>query len=180
MAEAERKFSAVSGGADEVPDHEPDHGVVVPARADGSPLEALRQQIEKEAQRAPIVLGTEERPGFAVRYTTDISMERLTAWQKASKDSTFEGGIDPIRLASICLANCCDAILHKDAVVTSEDGPVKFASRALLDMIGAGDALEAVQHWYGSDGIILVTFGKVMEAAGYDEDAVTRDPTRPL
>lgn len=179
MSIPERSFSAVPGSGD-LPDHEDDHDVVVPTTAAGSPLEALREEIAKEAKRKPIELGTEERPGFAVRYSTDITMERLSAWQKASKDTSYEGGVDPMRLASICLANCCDALLYGNAVIEDAGERVTFRSRSFHEQAGVVDPLQAVEWWYGSDGVILVTFGKVMEAAGFDENTVTRDPTQPL
>lgn len=180
MSTPDRSFSAVPDPSD-LPDHRPeDQADVIPASAEGSPLEALRTELAKEAKRPPITLGTEERPGFAVRYAADIPMERLTAWQKASKDSSQEGGIDAMRLACIALANCCEALEHRGRRIEENGEVITFRSREFQERAGVIDPLQAVEWWYGSDGVILVTFGKLMQAAGYDEDAVTRDPTKPL
>lgn len=178
-----------------------DLGLVQPERADGTPLELLRDRITHKAERRePLPLSTEERPGFSVIYKPAVAVERLEAWQKVCLDKSFSGGINPVKLACICLANLCVEIravgpddpqpeegeMPGKRIATPSGDLLTFRSKTMLDLLGTDDALEAVQHWYGAeegdddatDGPLLIAFGKVITAAGYDEEAVKQDPTR--
>lgn len=183
--EGARVFTALSGGEDGIEEPGAELSDYEPAAPAGSPLEALRAEAGKDAERDPITLDCPGRPGWQVRFAATVDLDKLGRWSKVCKDRKQPDGIDSAKLMRITLANQCEAVIWQGQDVVGADGKtVTFRSADFLELTGKPKHTDAIFHWYGkSDGVITVINGKLLVASGFDEDAVREgvfeDPTLP-
>lgn len=145
----------------------------------GSPLEALRQEAQRQVGGETVTLAVKERPGWSVRYRADVETTQLSQWRKRCADRTMPDGLDEFRLACLILANQCDClVLNGEDVVDDQDGPVTFASPTMHEAFGVSRAVDMVKAWYGVDDHVMVASQEVMLASGYGDEAEREDPTQ--
>lgn len=121
------------------------------------------------------------RPRYSVTYRIDlITGKYLDKLRKRAKDKSYTDGIDGVRFASIGLAELCTAINRDDAPLELDGTVATFTHRAFQDLIGAPSALPALHKLYGGrEGNIDAAMRKLMDEAGWGDDAVSVDPTTP-
>jgi hypothetical protein len=190
MSETVREFGHVDGpatagaippGHPSAPPAEPDPDTVGIAELDD--LEQLREDLGREVELPEVTLPVGTRPGYAVRYRTDVSQGQLDAWRKAAKDRRRADGFAGERFASLILANTCQAIVRGGRVVTEDGEPVTFRSREFLDLTGVNRAADAVQKFYGADAHVDSAARSVLLEAGWGDDVIAtlddeQGPTR--
>ncbi len=154
-----------------------------PSERGPSPLELLRQTLQRPVERELLKLRVPARAGVTVRYAADFDHDKRKAWQKRATNKSRRPGrddeVDEMLFALIVLANCCRAIEFNGVEAhDAEDRPLTFASPALWEMVGASDPQDAIRAFYGVDAHILTTAGEIMLAAGFDDDMEAEgDPT---
>lgn len=142
-------------------------------------LDALRDDLEAEAAETDVVLEVPARPGYAVRYATDVRWEQLVKWRKLAANRSMPGGVHDIRLGALILANKCRGIIRNGEPITVEGEPLTFSSHptVLWPMLGLDpDAparpktADVVSRFYARDFHVAATAGRVLLEAGYGED----------
>ena len=165
-AEPVRSFSAVN------PD---DPELVTPGPT--TALDELRSELAAEVATPPLTLAVPGRTDYAVRYSTELAHEQLTAWRKTARDKQAPEGIDELRWASIVLANQAEVVLRKGVEVELDGRPANFQHEGFRGMLGADlRATAAVRKFYGRDSDVIAAALAVIRAAGYGDDA-DADPT---
>jgi hypothetical protein len=143
-----------------------------------SDLELIAADLKAELKADSIVLPVETRPGYSLRFDTDIPYEALEKWRKAAKDRKASNGVDVSRLAALVIANKCIAILKDGRVLTDGDGdPLTFGSdeiRAMYDVLRAADAVKIM---IGRDARMQAISDAVIGAAGWGDEVSEVDPT---
>jgi hypothetical protein len=142
-------------------------------------LEQLRRELGTAVELPVITLPVETRPGYAVRYRTDVSQQQLDEWRKRAKDKRRMDNIAGERFASLIVSGTCSAIVRAGKEVTDDDEPMTFRSPALLDLLGARSAAEAAAKFYGADAYLDQAARAILREAGWGDEAVgaAEDPT---
>lgn len=158
------------------PDPDLDDGEATPTTA----LAELRSELQAAPEFPDVALDVPGRPGYAVRYSTHIAHEQLTAWQKKAKDKSSPTGVNDLKWLSVLLATQCEAIVRNgvDVELGGADGePATFRSPAFQELLGVDRAVSAVQVFYARDASVLAAGVAVLQEAGYGDEAETVDPT---
>lgn len=149
-------------------------------RGELDPL-AVLAEIAGEVELADIVVPHRYRPGWAVRYSTEIDNDDLKRWRKAAKATGAagkRGEIDDLRFACISLANLCQAVIRNGEEVTDGAGTVlTFANGAMRKLYRVERAADVVRKFYGNDPYLGATFDTVLREAGVGDEVETLDPT---
>lgn len=151
-----------------------------------SPLEALQAKLaadtgaELDDEGPTVELAVPGRPGVAVRYGTVVEWEELQAWRKRSRDKGLRSasnpdGVDVNRVSRLVLANRAKAVVvDGDDVVGTDGRPLTFSHpelHAMLGLTGNVGATQAVHAFYGRDAWVQQASGKVLDLAGWGDDA---------
>jgi hypothetical protein len=149
------------------------------AGADSTPLEELRGELASEVADEPEVIPVPARPGYELRFSTDLPSPRLAKLRKASRDRSMPDGIDELGLALRVLATLNIGIIRQGEDLTAAGEPLTIRSPAMLDLLGQGRPTEAMKVLYAKDGHTLAAARTLLKACGYDEDALEggADPT---
>ena len=139
-------------------------------------LEDLRAELAAEVATPPTTLAVPTRPGYSVRYSTELPGEILRAW--AARTRLKDGSVDTLRQALTVLTNQCEAILKNGEPIGEGGGDITFANKTFQQLIGATDAPSALRRFYGQDGLIIAHAEAVVEDAGYGAQVERVDPTR--
>lgn len=143
-------------------------------------LQAIEAELKHEVRNAPITLLVPGRPGMSIRFDTNIESGSLQAWRKQSQNKSMPDNFDGLKFASLLIANKAECILYNGVEARTPDGDeLNFKNPALLEMLGANRALEAVRKLYGVDGHIFIAADEITKAAGYDSEGQEQqtDPT---
>jgi len=160
-----------------------------------SPLERLERDMAQTVEREPVTLSVPARPGYAVRYSTNISLDDRERWerivaksQRNSSDATLQ--IRALALfAWLMLADTCEAIMlvddegNAEDITTPDGSPVTFKNPWLWGVLRVGpkgtaktvDVTDVVRAFYVSDGDIEATALKLTSSYSRDIDGL--DPT---
>lgn len=145
-----------------------------------SPLEALQRELQADVEAEDLELQVTSRKGIVVTYGTQIRYEELVAWQRRAKDTRMPGGVNPMKMAALVLANRCRRItIDGETVTDAKGGDATLGSDVILDMVKADSAADAVRKFYGRDGLVEAHATKVLIAAGYNDDALEAEPEDP-
>lgn len=118
------------------------------------------------------------RPGYAVRCRTDFTSRDLDNLRKRCKDKRFVDKIDGIKFAALLLAFTAVAIVrHGKDLELDGASPVTFTSPELQTLYRTPDAQATVRAFYGAEGHIDAASRKLLEEAGWGDEADTADPT---
>jgi hypothetical protein len=147
-----------------------------------SPLEQLRKALAAPVAAKPLTLRVPERPGVTLRFSTGITQEQRTAWQKRStkksRRQNREDEVDEMNFACLVLANTNEAIAFGGVDAHDrDDTPLTFAMPALWEMVSAADPVSAIRNLFGNDAHVLLASGEVLLASGFDDDLEETDPT---
>jgi hypothetical protein len=146
----------------------------------GTILKALEAELKREVRLDPITLTVPNRPGMTIRFDTNIESGTIQMWRKQSQNKSMADNFDGLKFSSLVIANKAEAVLYNSVVARTEDGDeLNFKNPALLSMLGATRALDAVRKLYGADGHIFVAADEILRAAGYDSEGQEQqtDPT---
>lgn len=156
-------------------------GIVDGMDATPSPrvLDLLREDLQREAEDDTVLLDVPERPGYSVRYGAKVPYERYAAWTKHAEDRSILGGVNLHRMGRVVLANCCRGILRQGEELVLDGKPLTFTSPALWEMLGASDAVSAVDAFYRRDAHVIASSIEVISQAGYGDriNEADADPT---
>lgn len=162
--------------SDPAPIHSIDLTGGQPAPA-GAPtmLDRLWEYIDQEVALPPVTIVVPMRPKVAVRFGTEIDDDLYRQWFKRA---TVRNELDAQKLAITVITNKCEAILFDGVEATDDGEPLTFASPAFQRGLGAVSTADAVRKFYVRDADIKTTATKIIEEAGYFDEAETADPTQ--
>lgn len=148
--------------------------------APGTMLDELRADLAQEIADEPVTIAIPGRPGIELKFSTALDQHVLAKLRKASKDRSMPEGIDELGLACRILATQHAGLIRNGEEVLTEGEPLTVRTPALLDLVGASRPVEAVRALFGKDGHVLAAARRVLQGAGYDEDALEAgsDPTQ--
>lgn len=143
-------------------------------------LDELAADLAVEVETEPITIPVPKRPGYAVRFSTDLDGETFKRWRKRCQDNGDPDGENQLKLATLILANQALCIVKRGVDAHGrDDEPLTFRDKTIQDMLGAYDAPQAVRRFYGVDGHVMSAAQDVTRAAGYGENlGEVEDPTR--
>jgi hypothetical protein len=158
-----------------------------PVDPDSSIYAELRKELTAPADVDVIVLPVPARPNWRVRFRTSIEYDLMRRWNKTLTDRRTKQ-LNLMALAERVIGHTCAGLEYKGKPVVGVDGePMTVNSPDFLSMANSGvgvSMLESLSWFYGSDGFVLATASRVMEAAGYrgfsDEDVDSDDGYSPL
>lgn len=118
------------------------------------------------------------RPGYAVRCRLDFTGRDLDSLRKRAKDKKFVDGIDGVKFGALLLALTCTAII-RNGVELELDGvaPQTFTSKQLQELYGTTSAVDTARKFYALDGHLDAAARKLMDVAGWGDEADEADPT---
>lgn len=125
-------------------------------------LSALVSALSGEVPVPTVLIAVELRPGWAVRYRTNVSMREIDDWRKKARAGKR---LDQAFLSRLILANCCLGF-EKDGEPAVDDNnePLTFATIARLESCTVADA---VRVWLITDGAIEGASNLVYQRSGY-------------
>lgn len=133
------------------------------AGTDPTELDLIAAELSAELPAEPITLDVPGRPGWAIRFDTDVSAPKLAAWQTRSKDPSWPDGVDQLKLAGIVIANQAIEVIRQ-----GRPTGLSFRDKSFLTALGAIQARDAVTKVYGGrDASIVQTAERVLVAAGH-------------
>lgn len=149
-------------------------------------LDQLRSELAAQVVADEITFAAPTRPGYSVRYRTDITDDdmkrfRRKARLKTRNPLTGEADIDELKVSKLLLGVYCTALLRDGVVVVDNVGdPMTFRSPELHSILGVSGVVDAVGKFYGTDGAVVSVGRALITAAGWvdDPEAVDAGPTR--
>lgn len=173
-------YSKLPDHIDDVPDHLDTEQVDpynVVTREDSSPLDALRQAINKRnAETVRYAVPDNVLPGdWSLEFSTRISTAELSGWRKRAQGKKKDD-LDAGRLNALVLAHKNVAMYQQGKQVTDEDGdPMVLTSQDILDLTDTRTAVDAILALLG-DGYVSSLGDEIVTAAGFGQE-VAEDPT---
>ena len=144
-----------------------------------SDLELIKADLTAPIEDESLVLPVETRPGYSLRFDTDIPWEAFEKWRKAAKDRKATNGIDVARLSALVIANKCTGILFNGNVLHDDAGdPLTFGSDEIRAMYDTPRAAEAVKKLIARDSRMQAISDAVITAAGWGDEVSEVDPTQ--
>lgn len=141
-------------------------------------LDQLRQVIEAEVKRPSIEIAIPDRQGVSVVLSPNITQDELTSWRRKAGERSKDG-MNFLKFSAEVIAQTTEAIKFNNEEVTDEDGyPLTFASQAILDMVDEErPGMQALKRFWGSDAHLQASALKVIEEAGWGDEAEVANPT---
>ncbi|MDQ6947017.1 MAG: hypothetical protein M3256_12315 [Actinomycetota bacterium] len=159
----------------------------VSRESDLSPLQRLERDMATEIVKPPVTVPVPSRPGYSVRFRSDVAMEDRERWERIVQRQTGDTPELAVKAsaltAQLMVADTCEAILIDGVVVTDDQGkPVTFKSPWLWGVLKVGprkpggklDVTDVVRKFYGYDGDIESVALKLIH---HRDDDVRLDPT---
>jgi hypothetical protein len=149
----------------------------VPSPAPGLPsiLDDLRSELADEAEEHHVTLEVPGRPGWAVRYSSDVDYSMLKMWAKQATSKV--DGTDELQFSALVLASQCRAIVRHGVDLVEGNDVLVFASPHFMSLVNVVSSTEAVKRLYGRDAHVISSANAVLAEAGYGEDVGRQDPT---
>lgn len=144
-----------------------------------SVLSQLKEIVNKKVKRDEVFIEVPERNGVKILISPNITQNQLKAWQKTAGAET-KNGIDATKFACLVLANTTTGVFLNNKEVLDDGGDsIGFASPVMLEMTGAGRAVEAVSAFFGLDPHVEAAALAVLDAAGYGDtiETIKENPT---
>lgn len=158
--------------------------VATDTAAPKSVLSSLRDELKKQLESEDLDLPVPNRPNMHLLFNTNIDSYQTQIWRKRASDKQMPDGVDGLKFACTVIANQCVGVKYEGVLVKGGNGQtLTFRDKELLDMMGDGGALRAVDavRWiYGRDAHIYRAVEEIFKAAGYapdDDEAEYEDPT---
>ncbi len=145
---------------------------------EASDLELIAAELAADTTPAETTVAVAGRPGWAVVLRTDFTHRDVDLLRRKSKDRKFTDGIDPVKFA--CLLIATNTIRFERRGVTVELGgqTATFATPAFQQLLGAAGAVGTVkQMWGNRDPRVIGVSERLLEEAGWGEEADLADPT---
>lgn len=156
----------------DVTDREPVAARPEPAGAFGALVAAL----DAEVPVPFVTVKVTDRPGWAVKYRTNVAWAELQAWRKRA---LVGKRIDAALLSRLILANTCLGFVKDgDDAVDDQGRPITFGTIAQQRETTVADA---VLVWLVTDGAVSGTSDLVYARSGYampDPEDDDEDPTQ--
>lgn len=141
-------------------------------------LADLRAELSEQVEHKPLTLKVPNRPGYSVRYSTDIEYRRLQMITKRAQDKGL-GGTDLVKWSCSVLATFCESVVRHGEDVLDDGQPVTFASKMLQEAVGTFEAVACIRKFYGEDGDIMAAASTLVTAAGLDRESLEGEETEP-
>lgn len=136
-------------------------------------LAALSAELDAEVPVPTVTVPVDARPGWGVKYRTNIAWSELQSWRKRSMTGKR---VDAALLSRLILGHACVGFVKDGADAVDGSGePVTFGTVARERNITVADA---VKLWLATDGAVSGTSDLVYERSGYQmPDVDDEDPT---
>lgn len=159
-------------------DRRPDPDLDVLAQGGDSELDDLRAELTA-ALVDTTTIEVPGRPGYAVRCRLDFTGRDLDLLRKRARDKKFTDGIDGIRFACLTIASYCTSIVRNGEPLDLGDGKaVNFTHPEFQGLYGTTDAVSTVRALFVREGHIDAAVKRLLEEAGWGDEAYTVDPTQ--
>lgn len=146
-------------------------------------FEAFEKALAADVTFEPITLEVAKRPGVAVRYSTVISNEQISAWRKRAEDRSKPDNFNNLRFAAAVVANQCVALTMGGKDVTDSVGQLMtFAhaqTKAMAGLTRDQSSSECAIKVIGADPHVMSHCNAVLIAAGFADDAIAIDGEGP-
>ncbi len=140
-------------------------------------LDQLTAELAKEIKRPEIEITVPEREHISLRFSPNISQERLRSWRKNSGENS-KRGLDSVKFASYVIGDTCTGIYVNEEVAKNASGiNLTFTSAEIMRMTDADTPFEAIGRMFGIDPHVESAAFAILEAAGYGDEVDTEDPT---
>lgn len=158
----------------------------VPSSVDPTPntanltlLDRLKAEVQRKIERPNVYIEVPERPGVKILISPNITQEQMKAWRKNSGEGT-RNGFDAVKFACYVVGACTRGIFLNDEEVTGDHGaPLSFASPEILEMTETTRPIpDCVKAMFGLDPHVEAAAMAILQAAGYDDEVETEDPTK--
>lgn len=142
-------------------------------------LDQLKEEISKEVTRPDIEMPVIERKGVTVRFSPNITNDQLKAWRRNATNRKTEE-LDSIKFSCYVVGQTVAGIYFNDELVLDDNGNiVTFASPVMMEMTGTDRPLpDAIRAFYAVDPHLEAVALKILDYAGYGDDAEVEDPTK--
>ncbi len=158
--------------------------------SDLSPLQRLERDMATEIVKLPKTVPVPSRPGYSVRFRTDIAVEDRERWERIVQRQTGDTPELQVKASALTawllVADTCEAILIDGEVVTDDQvKPVTFKSPWLWGVLKVGprkpggklDVTDVVRKFYAYDADIEAVAIKLIAATNHGQDIDGLDPT---
>lgn len=161
-----------------IPGSPPSSSAKGESRKRATVLDQLKMEIAKEVTRPEIEIAVPERKGVTVRFSPNITNERLKAWRRNCTNRKTDE-LDSVKFSCYIIGQTVTGIYFNDEIVLDDDGnAITFASPVMLEMTGTDRPLpDAIRAFYGLDPHIENVALKILDYAGYGDDIDAENPT---
>lgn len=148
----------------------------------GSELDDLKAELHADVT-ATEVLAVDGRPRYSVRFRTDFTGKDLDLCRQLSRDKSYEDKLDGVKFGALLLAKTCVHILRDGQVLELGGKVATLTEPEFMDLMlrpderGPLKAVDVVRRFYGLDGHVDAAARKLLEVAGWGDEARKADPT---
>lgn len=158
-----------------------------------TPLEVIADELAEDVDLGSITLDVPARAGYKVRFRCDVSYDELVDWRDRASGvarnraerrkptaQAQAGKLNELKMAAFVILYKAEAIVRHGVDVADVDGgPLTFTSEALLRMVSASTAAEAVRRFYGVDGHVSAAANRVLIESGWTDAVLAGDIEAP-
>lgn len=107
---------------------------------------------------------------LSLRVKSDLPLEQLEKWRKASAKRRGSDQADTIQLSTYVIAGQTKCLIVDGVDATDDHGDfLSFRHKDVQEALGALDYAGAVKNFCGTDAEILRLSGEILEKCGYGE-----------
>lgn len=141
-------------------------------------LDQLKMEISKEVTRPDIEIAVPERKGVTVRFSPNITNDKLKAWRRNCTNRKTDE-LDSVKFSCYIIGQTVTGIYFNDELVIDDEGnAITFASPVMMEMTGTERPLpDAIRAFYGLDPHVENVALKILDYAGYGDDVEAENPT---
>lgn len=173
-ADTTRTFAAPAGWSDDAA-ADPDLANTDTTGGGADPdndLDVIANELGGDLAVEVIQVPVEGRDGWVGHYRSDFTGRDIDGLRKQAKDRKFADGFDGIKFGSLLLGLTCVGISRHGQDMVLDGSALTFASKGLQDSLGTRGVVATVRKVYGGrDGFIDAAARKIMEDAGWGDDA---------
>lgn len=141
-------------------------------------LDQLKMEISKEVTRPDIEIAVPERKGVTVRFSPNITNDKLKAWRRNCTNRKTDE-LDSVKFSCYIIGQTVTGIYFNDELVIDDEGnAITFASPVMMEMTNTDRPLpDAIRAFYGLDPHVENVALKILDYAGYGDDVEAENPT---
>lgn len=139
----------------------------------------MRAELAKPAvvEKTKVIKVGPTRPGFAIKFSTDLPLEKLDTWRIRARKVRGKEAIDVRHYNSLVIGSQCVGIIYEgEEVFDDNNEPLTFHSESFIESVGAFEFAGAIKSFFVRDADIIKIGAEVLEACGYTDDEDDEDP----